>query len=127
MSDKVILITSPDDINIDGLRILAVNLYPEQSQILSDALLRIESSVSIMIYIWKNGDPEEWLFDKKHKSQAVLFNADDQNELIVGYMAAQKKSYYFGNLRTLHDLNKSAIYSVEDCETFILSLLGKYG
>jgi len=126
MSDRVILVTPPDDINIDGVRILAVNLYPEQSQTLSDALLSTDSSVPIMIYIWKNGDPEEWLFDKKHKSQALIFNADDQNELIVGYMAAQKNSHYFGNLRTLHGLNKSAIYSVDDCQYFLNSIIGKY-
>lgn len=126
MSDRVILITPPDDINIDGIRILAVNLFPEQSQILSDALLKTDSTASILIYIWKNGDPEEWLFDKKHKSQSILFNADDQNELIVGYMAAQRNSVYFGNLRTLHGFNKSAIYSIEDCQSYIQSLIGKY-
>lgn len=126
MNDRVILITPPDDISTDGIRILAVNLFPEQSQILSNALLNTQTSVPMMIYIWKNSDPEEWLFDKKHKSQLILFNADDQNELIVGYMAAQKNSAYFGNLRTLHGFNKSAIYSVEDCQSYIQSLIGKY-
>ena len=59
--------------------------------------------------------------DKKHKSDVIIFNADSENDLIVGYMAAQKNSYYFGNLKILNVVNNSAIYNAEQ----LLELLEK--
>jgi hypothetical protein len=44
-------------------------------------------------------------------------------ELIIGYIAAQPQSYYFGTLRDLHLANDRAIYNTND----ILSLLEKTG
>jgi hypothetical protein len=53
--------------------------------------------------------------DKVIKSDFILFNADSPNngatELIIGYIAAQPNSYYFGNLRDLNLVNKSVIYN----------------
>jgi hypothetical protein len=73
----------------------------------------------VIIYFYKSTDPIEWFLDKKSKTDFIIFNADSTNDLLIGYLAAQKKSYYFGTLKTLSKANKSAIYSIED----IISLL----
>lgn len=125
MSDKILVVTAPDDSPIDGIRVLLVELNGEQSQIVSNALLTSDTKYSIITYAWKMGDSVEWLLDKKNKSDIIIFNADVQNngatELIIGYIAAQPQSYYFGTLRDLHLANDRAIYNTDD----ILSLLEK--
>jgi hypothetical protein len=125
VSDKILVVTAPDDSPIDGIRVLLVELNGEQSQIVSNALLTSDTKYSIITYAWKMGDSVEWLLDKKNKSDIIIFNADVQNngatELIIGYIAAQPQSYYFGTLRDLHLANDRAIYNTDD----ILSLLEK--
>lgn len=111
MTDRVIIVTPPDDIEIDGIRILLVDLFQTQTQILSAAYNTLSTQHTIINYIWRNGDPVEWLINKKHRSDIVIFNADSNNELIVGYLAAQSNSYYFGNLKLLSSANTSAIYN----------------
>jgi|LauGreDrversion4_2_1035121.scaffolds.fasta_scaffold235462_3 hypothetical protein len=123
MTDKVILVTPPDDVQQDGLRLLLVNLTPDLSQVVSDALAQIDKTGTVISYIWKMGDSVTWLLDKKHKSDIILFNAnvqpDGATELIIGYIAAQPKSYYFGNLKNLAEANTNAIYNVEDLNLII--------
>lgn len=118
MTDKVILVTPPDDVNQDGLRLLLVNLTPDLSQLISDSLSQIDETGTIISYIWKMGDSVSWLLDKRLKSDIIIFNADSTPngaiELIIGYIAAQRNSYYFGNLKNLAEANPNAIYSVED-------------
>ena len=122
MTDKILIVTSPDDVTLDGIRILAVNLTQEQGQIVSSALLQFDNfNVTITNYVWKTGNDTSWLIDKKFKSDVIIFNADDTNSTIVGYMAAQAKSYYFGTLKDLHLANNRTIYSADD----ILLLLEK--
>ena len=122
MTDKILIVTSPDDVTLDGIRILAVNLTQEQGQIVSSALLQFDNfNVTITNYVWKTGNDTSWLIDKKFKSDVIIFNADDTNSTIVGYMAAQAKSYYFGILKDLHLANNRTIYSADD----ILLLLEK--
>ena len=72
MTDKIILVTQPDDIQEDGLRILLVDLTSEQSQVLSDALRMVQSSVSIIIYSAQNSGID-WILDKKNKSKIIIF------------------------------------------------------
>jgi len=123
MTDKVILVTPPDDIQQDGLRLLLVNLTPDLSQLVSDSLSQLDETGTVISYIWKMGDSVTWLLDKKHKSDIILFNANSQpdgaTELIIGYIAAQPKSYYFGNLKNLAEANTNAIYNVEDLNLII--------
>ena len=123
MSDKIVLVTAPDDILIDGIRLLLVGLTSEQSQTVSNALLRSENlDYPLIVYAWQSLDDRDWLIDKKIKSDIIIFNADNETlELINGYMSAQPNSYYFGNLKDLHIVNKNAIYSAED----VLILLEK--
>jgi hypothetical protein len=115
MSDKILVVTPPDDTLINGVRILHVELNEEQSMIVSSALMNSNTQHTVVNYVWKMGDSVEWVMDKVIKSDFILFNADSPNngatELIIGYIAAQPNSYYFGNLRDLNLVNKSVIYN----------------
>ena len=79
----------------------------------------------IILYIWDNSSLD-WLFDKKHKSQHIIFNAEHQNELMTGYMAAQRNSSYFGILKNLAKVNTKAIYSIDDCIKLLETVIGTY-
>lgn len=123
MSDKVIVVTSPDDILLQGIRITHVELTEEQSSIVSNALLQTKLPNTIINYVWKMGDPVPWLFDKITKSDLIFFNAEPRNngasEIIIGYIAAQANSHYFGILRDLHIVNNSAIYNTDQIITLL--------
>lgn len=125
MADKVLVVTSPDDVLIDAYRILVVGLNPDQSKTLSDALLNVRYQGNVVLYLWEGGGPE-WLLDKKPKSDLIIFNADNENELLVGYMAAQKNSHYFGTLKFLSGANTRTIYSSEDLETLLTLIFENY-
>jgi hypothetical protein len=112
MSDKILVVTPPDDTLLNGIRILHVELNEEQSQIASSALINSNTQHTIINYVWKMSDSVEWLLDKITKSNFILFNADSgANDLIIGYIAAQPNSYYFGTLRDLNLVNNSVIYN----------------
>jgi hypothetical protein len=117
MSDKILVVTPPDDTLLNGIRILHVELTEEQSQIASSALINSNTQHTVVNYVWKMGDSVEWLLDKITKSNFILFNADITNngatELIIGYIAAQPNSYYFGTLRDLNLVNNSVIYNAD--------------
>lgn len=125
MTDKILVVTPPDDILLDGIRITHVELTEEQSQIISSTLMQTNLPHTIINYVWKMGDRVEWLLDKIAKSHIVIFNTDVENngaiELILGWVAAQPQSYYFGTLRDLHLANNRVIYNSDD----ILNLLEK--
>jgi hypothetical protein len=123
VSDKILIVTAPDDTTLDGIRVLHVDLSEEQRQVVSSAMLISEISHTIINYVWNINDPISWLLDKKSKCDIILFNADSTLDLVVGYIAAQPQSYYFGILRDLQLVNDRAIYNTND----ILSLLEKNG
>jgi hypothetical protein len=125
MNSKVILVTDPDDVAYDGVRLLLVNLTADQTQLLSTALSKINNLPIIILYIWDNSSLD-WLFDKKHKSHYIIFNAENQNELIAGYMSAQHNSSYFGILKNLAKVNTKAIYSIDDCIKLLETVIGTY-
>lgn len=127
MSDKVILVTPPDDILVDGLRILLVDLNGNQTQMLSDALTVIPKLPTIIGYVWNSTHDVEWLLDKKLKSNLVIFNANSEKDAIIGYMAAQSNSYYFGELKDLSEVNKSTIADVHELKTLLENTINKYG
>lgn len=127
MQDNIItFITSPDDILEESPRLTIVNFTEEQSKMLSDSLNKLGNFESLFIYVWKTGEPVAWLMDKIVKSDLIIFNADMKvdgiSELINGYIAAQKKSYYLGNLRELEIINNRHINDVSEC----VELLKKY-
>ena len=126
MTDKVLLVTAPDDTSIDAIRILLVDLVPEHTQIISDALNEFTSIPNIVTYIWRHGDAVDWMMDKKHKSHCVIFNAHSEDHIIIGYMAAQSNAHYFGTLKTFDKVNNNAIYTVNDCVSIINNLITRY-
>lgn len=121
MLDKIIIATAPDDVQLDGIRVLAVDLRQDQTQLVSTVLTGLDKIPNIIVYLWKDGDDLNWLFDKKHKADIIVFNAESDNQLVVGYMAAQSNSYYLGILKTLDGVNNSAIYTTDQ----VLALLEK--
>ena len=127
MSDKVLIVTDPDDVLVDGLRILLVDLNPTQTQYISNVLTQLESIPTTVLYMWNNNNTTNWLLDKKHKSDLIIFNADGENDVIIGYMAAQTNSYYFGTLKSLSAMNKSAIYNTDQLSEILENEIKQYG
>lgn len=123
MSDKIVLVTPPDDVLLDGIRIAHVYLTEEQSSIVSAALLNTTIPHTIINYVWKMGDRVDWLLDKVAKCHIILFNADSPSDssldMILGWTAAQPQSYYFGKLKDLHLANDRVIYTNEDIRNLL--------
>ncbi len=127
MTDKVILVTYPDDILDDGVRILLVDLTEEQNDIVSRALTEFETIPLVIVYPWKIGDNINWLFDKMHKSHLIIFNADSNDTTLVGYFAGKPNSFYFGELGQLKIVNRSAIFDVVQTKEVLKHTFRKYG
>lgn len=130
MKNQITLVSPPDDILHDGLRIILVNLDQEQTQMVSEALLTFESVPPLVLYVWNMGNSIEWLLDKKSKSDLIMFNANSEPngaiELIIGYMAAHSNSIYMGNLKDLSKANPRAIYDVESLREIFIQIFKKY-
>lgn len=126
MSNKIVIITPPDNVQYDGVRILLVGLTTEQSKIISDALTKLESTINIIVYLANYSDDISWIMDKKHKSDLIIFNADGNNDVIIGYMSAQPNSYYLGTLKLLSEVNNSAIYSEEQVSQILEDTVKHY-
>lgn len=126
MTAKILVVTSPDDSLLQGIRITHVNLTPEQSQIVSQALMQSQLPHTMVNYVWNTGNDVAWLIDKIHKSDIVFFNADCLYiDLLLGWVAAQPQSYYFGNLRDLHIVNERVILHSDQLVT-LLETVSKY-
>jgi hypothetical protein len=123
VSDRILVVTPPDDTLLQGIRIVHVELTEEHSAIVSNALMQTTLPHTIINYVWRMGDSVAWLMDKIVKADLVIFNASPENngaiELIIGWVAAQPQSYYFGNLKDLHMVNDRAIYSVGEILTLL--------
>jgi hypothetical protein len=127
MTDRILVVTAPDDTPLDGIRILAANLTQEQGQIVSNALLQFDNfNITVINYVWKTGEDISWLLDKKAKSDVIIFNADSDNNTVIGYLSAQSKSCYFGTLKDLYLANNRAIYSIEDVLTLLEIIVKKH-
>lgn len=126
MSNQITLVTAPDDVLHDALRILLVDLSKDQTQVVSDTLISFDTVPTIVSYVWAATDEVEWLIDKKLKSQLIIFNADSEQQEIVGYLASQPNTHYFGNLKSLAILNNRAIYSTEDFKDLLSKQIAKY-
>lgn len=125
MSDRILVVTPPDDTLLQGIRILHVDLTDEHSSTVSSALFQLSTAHNIINYVWKTGNPVDWFLDKLPKCDLIIFNADSRNDLIVGWTAAQPQSYYFGILKDLHMANDRTIYSTDDLLT-LLEKISKY-
>lgn len=119
MTNRIVLVTQPDDVLDLGIRILVIDLTIEQSNELSEALKNLDTDDDIIVYKWTFGDDIQWCIDKIYKADLIFFNAESQNQTIAGFLAAQKKSAYFGNLMSLKDVNKSVVYDRDSCLNFL--------
>jgi len=126
MANNIILVTAPDDTNLDGIRICLVDLDISQSSVISDALKKYEEIYDIIVYVCKTSEDIGWLLDKKIKSELIVFNAESENQTLVGYLAAHPNSYYFGDLRDLNRVNSRILYSEEDCLKILNFMIGRY-
>jgi hypothetical protein len=128
MTDKIIVVTPPDDILLDGPKLLLVNLNQEQLQAVSTAVMTLDiENHTVITFVWKLGDPVEWMLNTKLKSKIIIFNADmlgnESGDLINGYLLAQGNSYYFGNLKDLHMANNRVLYNSDDVKILLERIL----
>ena len=123
MTDRILVVTAPDDILQSGIRIAHINLSQSQSQTISQALMQSTLPHTIINYVWNQQDSKQWLFDKLSKADLIVFNADcdEESSILIGWLSASPRSYYFGNLRDLTLVNNRVIYTSDD----ILNLLEK--
>ena len=126
MTNKITLITPPDDIFDDALRVLLVDLTQEQSQLVSNALNSIDIPVDLIAYVWNRTNTIEWLIDKKHKSQLIIFNADAENAELNGYLSAHSNSYYLGTLRSIGITTKRAVKDQSQCSEILNHFIVEY-
>lgn len=127
MKQHVIIATDPDDVYLEGFRILLIDLSLDQGQIVSASLLNMSLTDRVILYTWNPKESIEWMLDKKTKCDLIIFNADGYNDIITGYMAAQKNSYYFGNLKLLSSVNNSRLYAQADCEQLLEYMTVQHG
>jgi hypothetical protein len=121
--DDIIAVTPPDDTGQDGKRLLLIDLSKSQMYVLSQAFNELKSFDRIITYFWNDQDPIEWLIDKKSKSDLIIFNADGLDQQIVGYIAAQPRSYYFGTLKNLYLVNNHVIYDYKQAVEILEKVL----
>ena len=109
MKNKITIITPPDDILQDGVRILCYGLEKEQTLLISSIIYNLEECKPTIIYVSNGQNDSEWVLDKKQKCSIIIFNAESQDQTMVGYLSAQTNSYYFGELRSLSSANNNKI------------------
>lgn len=120
------IVTPPDDVFRPGFRILTANLTTDQLNEISLSINRLETESDIIVYVWKNGSDVNWLLDKIYKSNSIFFNADDFDQTLVGFLASQRKSSYFGNLKTIKEVNNSIVFDSIQCTEVLNRQLGIY-
>jgi len=117
--NKVYLVTAPDDVTYDSKKIICVGLDETQKEIVSQALQRFKTMPTTVLYVWSNGESQEWLLDKKQKCDLIIFNANNEDKSLVGYFAAHDKAYYMGELGMLSRVNNRVIYDTDECHKLI--------
>lgn len=117
--NKVYLVTAPDDVTYDSIKIICVGLDENQREIVSQTLQRFETVPTTVLYVWNNGESQEWLLEKKQKCDLIIFNANNEDKALVGYFAAHDKAYYMGELGTLSYVNNRVIHDTDECHQLI--------
>jgi hypothetical protein len=125
-NNKITLVTFPDDVLHDGIRILIFDLTPAHTQLISGVLYNMKEIQNTVIYVSNGQDDTQWALDKKQKCSIILYNAESQNQTMVGYLTAQSNSYYFGELKTLSSVNNNKIISKEQIEMIMEDQYKKY-
>jgi hypothetical protein len=127
MADKILLISYPDDLMVQGFRILVFDLSEPQSQIFSQSVLSLNTNVSCLVYNADVNTDMPWLSDKIIKSNLIIYNAESDNQLLVGYLSAKSNSYYFGTLRDLSSMVVSQIFDSKQLKEILERKLEIYG
>jgi hypothetical protein len=125
INSSAFIITPPDDITRESFRVVCVDLTVEQSQEISKAVTELDYEGYISIYVWRSGDPISWVLDKNQKSDLIIFNAESIHQSLVGFLAAYKKSYYFGVLKEIAEINDKNIYNSCDIKEILERKLKK--
>ena len=123
MNNKITIITTPDDILQDGIRILVCGLKEEQSTLVSSIIYNLKDYKPTIIYVSNGQNDTEWLLDKKQKCSIIVYNAEMEDQTMVGYLTAQSNSYYFGELRSLTSVNKNKINNKEQLTKIMEDLI----
>jgi len=123
VKNKITIITPPDDIPQDGVRILVYGCKEEHTLLISSVIYQLEDCKPTIIYVSNGQKDSEWTLDKKLKCSIIVFNAEAEDQTMIGYLAAQTNSYYFGQLRTLNTVNSNKIDSKEQLTTIIGDLV----
>jgi hypothetical protein len=127
MSEKIVLVSYPDDILLEGTRILLYDLEKQQTDIVSKALVSLDFDSNIIIYSISSYDDAYYLIDKYHKSDILIFNANSENQTVVGFLAGKFNSMYFGQLRSIGRINDSEIHDENVCKKQLERMIIKYG
>jgi hypothetical protein len=127
MSEKITIVTSPDDIYTEGLRIFLYDLNEDQYSIFSQSVLGNDKVPSMIIYNADILTDIKWTLDKLLKSSLIFFNAESDNQQMIGYLCSKMNSYYFGKLRDLSIVNNSIIFDVVQLKEIIERRFEKYG
>ena len=125
IKNKITLVTPPDDVLFDAVRILVFDLSTAHTQLISSVLYNMDSIPNTVIYVCNGQDNSKWVLDKKQKCSIIIYNADSDNQTMVGYMAAQSNAYHFGNLKSLSAINNKII-SKEQIEMIMEDQYKKY-
>jgi hypothetical protein len=125
MNDTVSIVTYPDDIQTDALRVLTYDLTPEQSQLISNTLQNLDLPNTV-IYVAKTGDDPQWVVDKKHKCVIVILNANSEDQTTAGYLLAQPNCYYFGSSK-LSVANSKEILEQQHINNIMEKAINSYG
>jgi hypothetical protein len=127
MSDKIFLITYPDDCFEEGIRIFTFDLDENQSSMLSRCLSGFTTIPTTIIYDSKDLSNDRWNIDKIQKSDLIFFNAESIYQNLVGYLCSKMNSYYFGQLKGLSLLNKSVIFDEHQLKEILERRFDIYG
>ena len=119
VKNRITIITPPDDIAQDGVRILVYGCTKEQTLLISSVIYQLEECKPTIIYVSNGQNDSEWALDKKLKCSIIVFNAEADDQTMIGYLTAQSNSYYFGQLRTLKGVNNNRIDTEEQLTTII--------
>ena len=119
MSERVIVVTPPDDVLVEAKRILLFDPTVDQTQMISQCLSDIELINTVVFYIWRTGDDLNWLLDKALKYDLLILNADTSEQSMLGYLFSKPNSYYLGNIRSLSQLKNNQIYDADHLNTIL--------
>ena len=76
VKNRITIITPPDDIAQDGVRILVYGCTKEQTLLISSVIYQLEECKPTIIYVSNGQNDSEWALDKKLKCSIIVFNAE---------------------------------------------------